>query len=125
MKKYPHYGAHRWDTSKKYICTDFRHPQVDASLAQFVLSYSPSSETSSVADLVQRTLQTLLPGCRVARDPSFDAKNFRLTRLNDARLIAEVADSPAASDAILALADVGNFKSKDNLRSLVAAARFW
>jgi hypothetical protein len=122
MRKYPFYKGHRWDASKKYMCTDFRHPDPASSLAQFALRYQPSADTSAAADLVERTLRALLPGCRVAREPTAERTSFRLTRLNDARLIAEVAP---ASRALFVLPEIGNLRDKATLAGLVSAARFW
>ena len=128
IRKYPHYGAHRWDASKKYMCIDFRHPDQTSSLAQFVLRYTPSQETTEAADLLVRALQTLLPGAKVAREPSLAQTNFRLTRLDDLRVIAEAqaqTQSQTQSQALVCLDNVDALKDKATLARLVNAARFW
>jgi hypothetical protein len=124
MRKYPFHGSHRWDINRKFMCVDFRNPDPNTSLAQFILTYSPSTETSEVADLVCKTLQQLLPGCRVAREPLAERTNFRLTRLNDSRIILEACGSDA-SEALISIPSVENLRTKESLKNLVAAARFW
>ena len=88
-------------------------PESHTSIAAFVLRYVPTPEVSAVADLVQKALKTLMPGCKVAREVA-NSGHFQLVRVEDGRIVTDLT-----ADAVAQL------MQKDNLKELLDVARRW
>ena len=132
ISKYPYFGNHSWNLSKKYICEDFRNPDPKTSLAHFVVTYHPVEETE-IVQAVKRVLERYLPGCKISLEPILarDTASFKITRLNDKRVILETVHPVKKAETsniaplfhISSAQDLTNDLS--NMQQLVKAASTW